>query len=120
MAMTEQSISTTKLSDTILLLRPSSMLDNYSAPEMIELLSMAIAENIQYVIVDLENVEFISSAGAGSLIGNVESFRSRGGDLIICNATETVLHVFNILDLSDYLTIRSDLSQVKALLQSAD
>ena len=34
--MTEGSISKTKLSDTILLLRPSSMLDNYAAPEMIE------------------------------------------------------------------------------------
>jgi anti-anti-sigma factor len=68
------------------------------------------------VIVDLEEVEFISSAGAGSLVGNVEAFRSRGGDLIICNATDTVLHVFNILDLSDYLTIKTDLSQATSSL----
>lgn len=118
--MTEGSISKTKLSDTILLLRPSSMLDNYAAPEMIEHLSSALAEGVLFVIVDLEQVEFISSAGAGSLVGNVESFRTRGGDLIICNATDTVLHVFQILDLSDYLTIHHDLSQAKAAIQSAE
>ena len=114
--MTEESIGKFRLSDTVLLLRPCSMLDNYAAPEMIEHLSSALAENIPYVIVDLEQVEFISSAGAGSLVGNVEAFRSRGGDLIICNATDTVLHVFEILDLRDYLTIHPNLEQAKAAL----
>lgn len=108
---------TTRMNDTTLLVRPASMLDNYSAPEMIEILSDALAGDVRFVVIDMEQVEFISSAGAGSLVGNVEAFRARGGDLIICNATATVLHVFEILDLKDYLTIRSNMSEARALLQ---
>ena len=114
--MTDSKIVTTQLNETTIVVRPASMLDNYSAPEMIEILSNALAGEIKFVIIDMEQVEFISSAGAGALLGNVEAFRTRGGDLIICNATATVLHVFEILDLKDYLTIRANLSEVQTLL----
>ena len=114
--MTDSTMAKTRLNGTTLLVRPEQSLDNYSAPEMIEAISEALANNVTFVIVDMEQVEFISSAGAGSLVGNVEALRSRGGDLIICNLTAAVLHVFDILDLTDYLTISKDLSEAKALI----
>lgn len=115
--MDAHTIAKTQLGDMALLLRPATLLDNYSAPEMIEILKEALRGNVRYVIVDMEQVEFISSAGVGALIGNVEAFRARGGDLIICSASPTVLHVFAVLDLTDYVTIRPSVKEAQALLQ---
>jgi anti-anti-sigma regulatory factor len=41
----------------------------------------------------------------GSILGSVETSRAAGGDIILCNASEKIRHIFEILDLCDYLTI---------------
>lgn len=103
------------LSRHVAVVSPGKMLDNYNAGEMVEALVSARAGGVRFVIIDMAELEFISSAGVGSLLGTVSSFREQGGDLILCNVPPSVLHVLKVLDLDTYFTIRSGKSEALAL-----
>jgi len=111
--MNESNIRVHRQGETVLIVEPGPMLDNYAAPELLEVFSDAAGKQVKTVIVNMAGVDFMSSAGAGALVGNVELFRGVGGDLIVCNASPTILHVFQLLDLADYLTIKADLAEAQ-------
>lgn len=94
------------LHDDVLLINPGKTLDNGNAHEMVQALTGAHADGFRFVILDMAALEFLSSAGVGSLLGNVDLFREQGGDLILCNVPAPIMHIFTVLDLGDFFTIR--------------
>jgi anti-anti-sigma factor len=84
------------------------LLDNNNAHEMSEAISGAQAAGKKYIILDISDLGFISSAGVGSILGAVGKSREMGGDIILCGVSEKILHILEVLDLCDYLTITSD------------
>jgi anti-anti-sigma factor len=98
-------IPTRRVDDNVVVICPERVLDNDSAHEMSEAMIGAQSEGYKYIIVDLSRLDFISSAGVGSILGVVGSSRASGGDIVLCNASDKVRHIFEILDLCDYLTI---------------
>jgi anti-sigma B factor antagonist len=98
-------ISNKIIGENRLLINPGRVLDNNNAHEMAELLARVSGDGVKFVIIDMQELEFLASAGVGSILGNVELFRQNGGDLVICNASEKILHVLEMLDLTAYLTI---------------
>jgi anti-anti-sigma factor len=98
-------ISRKPAGDGVVIICPESVLDNNNAHEMSQAITQAQSEGYRYVIVNLSGLEFISSAGVGSILGSVESSRSMGGDIVLCNASDKIKHIFEILDLCEYLTI---------------
>nr|MBN2276451.1 anti-sigma factor antagonist [candidate division Zixibacteria bacterium] len=106
--MDEMKIASTRVNGDTVELNPGKMLDNSNAHEMAMAISEAQSRGYKYIIINMDQLEFISSAGVGSILGSVETMRESDGDIIICNAAETILHVFSVLDLFDYLTIKPD------------
>ncbi len=106
--MTQQQITQKTLRDDILVVNPGASMDNTNAHQMVDILSTAQDNGFKYIIVDMTDLQFISSAGVGSILGTVETSREAGGDIVMCNVSETILHVFEVLDLTDYLTIKVD------------
>ncbi len=96
------------LSDEAILLNPGRVLDNNNAHEMVETIVEAQDAGYKYIIVDLCELEFLSSAGVGSILGTIETSREAGGDIVLCNVRPTILHVLEVLDLAEYLTVRAD------------
>lgn len=105
--MDEQNITRHALKDDTLVINPGRMLDNYNAHEMVEIITSAQAKGYKFIIMDMPNLEFLSSAGVGSILGTVETSREMGGDIILCNVSGTILHVLEVLDLVEFLTIKS-------------
>ena len=96
------------LRDDTLLIRPGQSLDNTNAHLMIDAISTAQSNGYKYVIIDMDGLEFLSSAGVGSILGTIELSREAGGDIILCNVCANVMHVLKVLDLDEYMTIRAD------------
>lgn len=113
--MSDFSITQQTLRDDTLLLITGKMLDNSNAPEMVTTITSALSRGFKYVIIDMQNLEFLSSAGVGSILGTVEDFREAGGDLILCNLSGTILRVLEVLDLHEYLTIRDNQQEAAKL-----
>ena len=60
----------------------------------------AIAEKSSHVAPTLH----ISSSGIGSLIVSIGEYRDEDGDIIFHRITDDAMHVFEMLDLLDYVT----------------
>jgi anti-sigma B factor antagonist len=90
-----------------LMIDPGKRLDNNNAQDMVETLLSVRSEGYTHVIIDMNRLEFLSSAGVGSILGTVENFRAEGGDIVLCNASPEIIHVFRVLDLIDYLTVKA-------------
>ena len=103
------------LRDDIIIINPGRTLDNDNSLEMAEAISNAKRQRYKYVIIDMVHLEFLSSAGVGSILGTMEMIREGGGDIIICNASRAILHVFEVLDLTDYLTIKANENEAVAV-----
>lgn len=96
------------LRDNVMWIDSGNILDNNNAHEMVATINEALEAGYHHVILNMEQLEFLSSAGVGSILGTVEAAREAGGDILLCNASPTILHVLEVLDLSDYLTIMAD------------
>ncbi len=93
------------ISDRVTLIQLGQMLDNNNADAVAQTIAEAQTSGSKFVIIDFEFLEFLSSAGVGAIIGTIESFRELGGDIVLCNVSETTSHVLRVLDLFDFLTI---------------
>ncbi len=105
--MDAYSIKSHVLTDTVIVINPGRLLDNNNAHLVAKHLSEAKSQGRKFVIMDMADLEFLSSAGVGAILGSIEDFRGIGGDIILCNTSSTILHVFKVLDLENYLTITS-------------
>ena len=106
--MTDIQITKKTLRDDVLVVYPGTSLDNTNAHEMVDTISTAQNNGFKYIIIDMADLQFISSAGVGSILGTVEASREIGGDIVLCNGSDAILHVFEVLDLTEYLTIKAD------------
>ena len=102
------------MNDDTLILNPGRMLDNNNAHEMVEAVTSAQTRGFKFIIVDMADLEFLSSAGVGSILGTVEISRDMQGDIVLCNVSGTILHVLEVLDLADFLTIKSTMQDAVA------
>ena len=103
--MSETAITQTILRDDALLIDPGTTLDNDNAHTLVSMITSAHSRGFKFIIIDMEKLEFLSSAGVGSVLGTVELFREQGGDIILCNLSENIQHVLEVLDLQEYLTL---------------
>jgi len=101
-------IRTEAINDHAMLVNPGKVIDNNNAHEMVDVISEAQGKGYKFIVLDMSEMEFISSAGVGSILGTIETSREAGGDIIICNASENIIHIFDVLDLTDYLTVKGN------------
>ena len=70
-------------------------LDAHTVNQLEEKLYTMINSGIKKILIDFNDLVYISSAGIGLLIGATQKIRMNGGDLVIFNPTQKV---YNILD----------------------
>ncbi len=100
-------ISVKKMGTDTAVLSPGKVLDNTNAHEMTEAICAAQGGGFKNILIDMDELEFLSSAGVGSILGTVEASRETGGDIVLCGPSDKIVHILDVLDLCDYLTIKS-------------
>lgn len=98
-------ITRKNIDDSRVVIDPGKVIDNNNAHELVSIFFDLQEQGYKNIIINMAHLDFISSAGVGSIIGTMESFREDGGDIILCNLSEKIRHILRILDLEDYLTI---------------
>jgi anti-sigma B factor antagonist len=79
-------------------------LDLATAPELRECLVKVIGEGAR-IVVDLEAVDFLDSAGLGILVGGLKRARTQGGELELVCTSGDVLKPLEITGLDRVFTI---------------
>jgi anti-anti-sigma factor len=97
----------TRIDDRTVVITPGRVLDSNNATEMSEAIEASVCENFRSIIVNMRDLEVISSAGVGAILGSLGALRAREGDIVLCNVREMVRHIFEVLDLCDYIVMES-------------
>ena len=71
-----------------------------NGPELLELVSQQIENNILLCAIDISNVRYINSSGIGVLITVLTKFRNKNGELVLVNPSEHVKKLLIITKLN--------------------
>jgi len=75
-------------------------LDAHTFEEMENLISGVFRQNVHKLVVRLEKLDYISSAGAGVFVGAIGRAKDNGGDIVFLRPSANVKEVFDLLGLS--------------------
>lgn len=79
------------------ILNLTGFLDLHTVPKFEEAIQNLVNERRFQIIVNLNNLEYISSAGLGVFMGFIEDIRENQGDIKLSNLSERVFKVFDLL-----------------------
>lgn len=112
--MTTGNLNVRTLSDNSILITLGQALDNSNAHLMVDAITSVQAGGVKNIIIDMTDLEFLSSAGVGAILGTIETSREAGGDIILCHVSDSIRHVLDVLDLTEFLTITDTLEEADA------
>ena len=79
--------------------------DTTASPAAESQLNQLREQGVRKILVDLEKMDFISSAGLRVLLATAQELKKEGGELRVCNLNETVQEVFDISGFSSLLMV---------------
>lgn len=112
--MAEFKITGKRITNDILLINVAGFLDAYTFERLENAINSAFKQNIYKIVVNMEHVDYISSAGAGVFIGALSKTHEKNGNIVILKPTDNVKEVFNLLGLTLIFTIVEDINAAVA------
>lgn len=89
----------------IRLVRVEGYLDSSTFPQLQEHLKELIDQGCYRLLVDFEELNYISSAGLGVLMGMLQEVRDHGGDLKVARMSDKIHNLFDMLGFSRLVRI---------------
>lgn len=108
------SISHEAIDGDVDLLRASGSLDAHTFVGLESVIADLFTRGRYRLILDLAGVTYISSVGAGVLIAVASEADGNGGKVVVLNAREKAMVVFQLVGLTHVLTIENDLQKALA------
>lgn len=90
------------------LVRVGGFIDTHTAEELERRLFAALASGRRHLVVDLANVDYVSSAGWGVFVSVVRRAREAAGDLVLAGLSREVRDVFELLEFSSLMSAHAD------------
>ncbi len=97
-------ISQRKASDVKIVDFEGNLDTNTSHDAEVEL-NQLLKQGAKKILVNFENLDYISSAGLRILLVTAKQLKSTDGDFRLCNLNETVLEIFDISGFSTILNV---------------
>ena len=83
----------------------NGMIDAYSYGQLEQAFNNLINQSIYNFVVDLSNVDYLSSAGAGIFIGTLGIVQENKGSIKLLNLRPKVQETFNLLGLTQFFAV---------------
>jgi anti-sigma B factor antagonist len=83
----------------------SGRLNSNTAPELEKKFKQTIESGSNYMIIDFEKIEYLSSAGLRVILSAIKKLNRTSGKLVICSASDNVREVFQIAGFNSFLPI---------------
>ena len=106
-----------KIPDTVII-KPAGSIDSATTQVVEAHFDSLIAQNTKRIVVDFSEVDFISSAGVGILLGTVSLLRGGGGDLVFMNLPGHIEEVFDIINLKSFFRTISSIDELEEVEQN--
>ena len=89
---------------TVLTVQTGGSLDSAAAPEFSSQLEQEL-DGISTIVMDLEQVDYIASAGLRVLLKSEQEMEERGGGMKLIHVNENVLEVLQLTGFLDFVTL---------------
>lgn len=89
-----------RLPGGIAYIEAEGFLDAHTFEEMENLIASIFRQNVFKIVVKLEKLDYISSAGAGVFVGAIGRAKENRGDIVFLKPSPNVREVFDLLGLS--------------------
>jgi anti-sigma B factor antagonist len=86
-----------KSNETVEIIYLNGFLDAHTAPQLESMISTTIASGKNRIIVNFQNLDYISSAGLGVFMVFIEEVRAAEGDIKLAAMQSKVFTVFDLL-----------------------
>lgn len=103
----------------IAVISASGFIDTTTAPELEKKLEEQLALNKYKIIVNLENIDYVSSAGWGVFVSEIREIRENNGDLVLVNMSPDVYDVYELMEFSSILKSFDSLNEAVASFSGA-
>ena len=81
----------------VMIVELSGNLDTFTSEKFSAATKDIVAQGWNKIVVDLKDVEFVSSSGWGALIGSLRKAHEAGGSLVLTNMKGQVKRVFKMM-----------------------
>ena len=92
------------------LITVSGRVDSSTAPELEETLEERMGEGRYSLVLDLSDVNYLSSAGLRTLVSALRNCKKKGGDVRIATPSERVTEVMSLAGLDTLFTSYDDVT----------
>lgn len=86
----------------------NGFLDAHTAGELEKAIEQSINEQKYKLLINFENLEYISSAGLGVFMSFIEEIRDKGGDIKMTRMNDKVFSIFDLLGFPMLFDIHKD------------
>lgn len=100
--------------NNISVIKVGGYIDTTTSAELEHSLDSLLDSNSYNIVIDLTNVDYISSAGWGLFISEIKGIREKGGDLKLVNMIPDVYEVFELLEFHYILKAFDSLDEAMA------
>ena len=76
----------------------------------------SMIDSAQLIVVDLQGVPFMDSAGLGSLVGGIRQVREAGGTAVVCCPQKNVRRLFTVTGLDRIVPVTSTIQEAEELI----
>ena len=80
-------------------------LDTMTAPQLDDEAKCIDFDEVETVTLNLKELEYISSSGLRVILALYKNLKSKGGRLKIVNVSNTIMELFSMTGMADYLDI---------------
>lgn len=108
------SVKQAGVNNNISVIKVGGYIDTTTSAELEHSLEQLLEANSYNIIIDLANVDYISSAGWGIFISEIKGIRERGGDLKLVSMIPDVYEVFELLEFHYILKAFDNLDEAVA------
>ena len=89
----------TRDGDRVAILHPIGFINAHTV-ETFDVALRAVLDSGRFqVVINARSLAYVASAGLGALVGTIEEIRENGGDLRICELSESVAAIFEMVGL---------------------
>jgi stage II sporulation protein AA (anti-sigma F factor antagonist) len=103
--------------ENAVLVKVWGVIDTLTAPKLESTIEDLLFRQIYNIVIDLQAVDYISSAGWGTLIAKIREVRLNQGDIVLVGLKPNVHETFQLLELGGILTTCADLGSACGRLQ---
>lgn len=95
----------TEINNSKLFISLSGRLDTITSPQLEEEINSISLDKIVIIILDVKELEYISSAGLRLVLKVYKKMTAQGGQLKLINVNDMIMDIFDMTGMSDFLDI---------------